>query len=90
MIEAWKGLNKLQEELNELGAELARLASFPAGPHPDGQGPVIKRVIEELADVKAALSYFVSVNGVVENTQREREKLDLFWEFDLPGVWHHE
>ncbi len=49
---------KLVEELGELLQLLGKLSAFPDGIHPDGKGELKYRLLDEIADVYAALRYF--------------------------------
>lgn len=71
MAKQWRGIIKLQEELNELGVELMKLAAFPSGNHPGRKGSVIPSVENEAADVLNALNYFIDRNGL-DRTKIER------------------
>ena len=88
MTEHWKGIFKLMEEMAELQQVLAKLAAFPDGRHPDiarGAPPLLDRLVDELADVDAALRYFLMVNEI-RNAAGSNRKLERFMEWDLPGV----
>lgn len=83
----WAGIVKLQEEMAELGVELAKLHAYPSGNHPDvrdGKRPLLERLLDELGDVQAALRFFIEVNGINEETidTRREFKENLFWQ------WH--
>ncbi len=60
----WAGIAKLQEEMCELGVELAKLHAKPDGKHWDNsrKEPLIQRVMDEMADVSASLAFFSQVN----------------------------
>lgn len=62
--EVWRGIGKVIEECGELGQVLGKLIPFPDGNHPDGNGDLCARVEREIADVYAALDYFVETNGL--------------------------
>jgi NTP pyrophosphatase (non-canonical NTP hydrolase) len=62
MKQAWFGIFKLLEEMGELQQVLGKLGPFPDGLHPDGRGDLCVRLQEEVADVLAALTYFIDVN----------------------------
>ena len=88
-MECWKGIFKLQEECGELVQALGKAGPFPIGPHPDGKGTMTNRLQEEIADVYAALDYFVETNTQLNSTIiaiRRATKLDLFREWGLDGV----
>lgn len=60
----WAGIVKLQEETSELGVELAKLHAAPDGKHWDNseKEPLVQRVMNEMADVQAALLFFAETN----------------------------
>ena len=64
MAKKWSGLEKLAEEMNELGVELMKLRVFPTGKHPGRKRNLRLYVQEECADVAAALDYFIDRNGL--------------------------
>jgi len=70
----WKGIFKVQEETGELNQELGKLAVFPHGRHPDGKGDLIHRVTDEIADVLAAIEYFVEQGGLDRDRIKLRKK----------------
>lgn len=85
----WGGIVKLQEEMSELGVELAKLHAAPDGKHWDNKfksQPLIQRVKDELGDVYAALDFFIESNFEPHDNQtiqnRRQYKLDKFrqWE----------
>ena len=78
----WAGLVKLQEEAAELGVELAKLSAYPEGPHPDGRGVCIERVMVEAADVTAAITWFCARHGFELDPARISEKLARFQQWD--------
>lgn len=82
----WRGLFKLQEELNELGVELAKLCAFPSGQHPDGKGFLRDRIEKELADVEAAILYFREMSGLDTMSDRVTMKYMKFKAWRLSGV----
>ena len=90
MSESWKGIYKLMEEMGELQQALAKLAAFPNGNHPDmecGAPPLLQRLEDEIADVDAALTYFVEVNDAVHlNRVRRVRKIHRFFGWGLAGV----
>lgn len=87
-MEHWKGIGKLIEECGEVLQVAGKAIAFPRGPHPDGAGEVYPRFIEELADLQAAIDYFVSVNGIsgAKFETRRTNKLHYFYHWDLNGV----
>lgn len=85
---SWRGLYKLQEEMGELGQVLGKMGPFPHGGHPDGGPPLCARAEAEIADVLAALDYFVRVNrldaGLI--AAMRNVKLEKFHKWKLTGV----
>lgn len=84
----WQGIHKLTEECGELTQLLGKLAAFPSAPHPDGKGDLRSRVSDEVADVAAALDYFVETNNLNTYYIRERhdKKLSQFRKWGLEGT----
>lgn len=83
----WAGIAKLQEEMGELAAVLGKLHAYPDGEHPDqqvGAPPLLDRLHDEMADVHAALTFFMLTNHLDSARLRQRsdEKLARFFE------WH--
>lgn len=64
MAKKWKALTKVQEEMCELGVELAKLAAFPSGTHPGRKKSLIPSVEDECADVLNAVEFFIERNGL--------------------------
>lgn len=58
------GLTKLVEECGELIVEVAKKQAFPDDPHPDGRGPMNKRIELEAGDVIAAIMFLSDVHGL--------------------------
>lgn len=87
-MECLKGIFKLSEECGELIQILNKAAIKHIGEHPDGKGPAMPRVIEEISDVYAALDYFCKANSLpaFDIVQRRRMKLKFFEELSLPGL----
>lgn len=75
MARKWPSLIKLQEEMNELGVELMKLNAFPNGKHPGRKRSVILSTEDEVADVKAALEYFIDRNRLDRVRIERRAKL---------------
>lgn len=86
--ELWRGIHKLQEEMGELAQVLGKLGPFPEGEHPDGERPLKERCEDEIADVFAALGYFIVTNGLdyEKITERRDEKTAKFIEWGLTGI----
>lgn len=87
---AWFGIHKLTEECGELLQLLGKLGAYPNGLHPDGKGSVKDRLPEELADVLAAVNYFIVVNHLDQKAigARSTNKLATFLHWGLTGVVH--
>ena len=85
------GIFKLIEETGELLQVLGKLGAFPDTfiNHPDGTN-LREKLIEELADCRAALSYFVNVNFTTKEsamlTDRMHEKYEKFIDWKLSGL----
>lgn len=82
----WPGTAKTLEEMGELGQVLGKLIAL-GGPieHWDGT-KLDRRLTEEIADVYAALDFFVDMNGLDKGKieRRRAKKFKLFWS------WHKE
>lgn len=85
----WRGVHKLQEEMGELQQVLGKLCTYPLNNHPDKED-WRKKLIEELADVTAALSYFTNVNLTLLEAEkiaaRANVKFAKFNQWGLIGV----
>lgn len=81
----WPGISKVVEECGELLQILGKLMAYPVGRYPDGQDLKVL-VEEEIADLYAALDYFVEVNGLDNTTDRRCVKLKRFKEWVLSGI----
>lgn len=88
MAERWTGIKKLAEEMAELATVLAKLEAYPDGQHPDEaeHGPLIGRIEDEMADVYAALDYFVTNVNPERVRQRRTRKGVRFRRWRLPGI----
>jgi propanediol dehydratase large subunit len=62
MAKRWHGLHKVQEEMNELGVELMKLAAFPDGKHPSRKRSLVLSAEDECADALQAIDYFIARN----------------------------
>ncbi len=82
----YHGYYKLVEEMGEALTDLGKLGPFPTGDHPDGKGPALERVSNELVDVEAAIQYFREVNGLSGNGLKFAEKLTKFRKWGLTGI----
>lgn len=100
------GIGKLTEETGELSEAmgaypviqltgriqqlLGKAIAFPVGNHPDGEGPIKRRLMDEIADTRAALSYFSLKNFNEEEIaymeKRGQDKLNKFAKWGLTGV----
>lgn len=86
----WPGMSKLIEEMGELGQVLGKLMGTGGeAKHWDGSN-LRERVIEELADVYAAIRFFVANNLTEEEgaalSKRVVEKRRLFEEWHAGGT----
>lgn len=84
------GLTKLMEECAELITEAAKLSAYPDGNHPDGKGPLLPRLEDEIADVLAAIRFVTQKHNLDQlriqaRTHRKLEKY-FMWE---TGEIHH-
>jgi len=84
----YRGIFKLTEECGELLTDIGKLAVFPDVPHPDGKGLMNPRIQDELADVLAAVQYFIENNDFDKNyiNNRKEEKLKKFKQWELDGI----
>lgn len=80
--ENWPGLAKLVEEMGELQQVLGKLIMTGGDTNYFDGADLEERLIEEVADVQAALSVFVELNIIirhrVEIEARTRMKMELF------------
>lgn len=83
MAKKWRALNKVQEEMCELGVELAKLAAFPSGNHPGRKKNLIPSVEDECADVLNAIDFFIERNGLdrarIEHRKALKRKKFVKW-----------
>src|SRR3546814_18921501 len=70
MAKKWHGLRKAAEECAELVVELMKLATFPNGKHPARKRSLVISTEEELADVLAAVDYFIDRNKLDRSEAR--------------------
>lgn len=84
----WYGIYKLTEECGEVLQLLGKAGPFPEAPHPDGKGYIKDRIPDELADVLAAVNYFVIANKLDQEyiLKRSNEKLHKFIHWGLDGI----
>lgn len=84
------GLPKMVEETGELCTELGKALAFPVGPHPDGRGDLRQRILNECADVLAAIAYFAEWNfSEAEQSalmSRAEAKFETFMGRGMAGV----
>lgn len=85
----WPGTSKLIEEMGELQQVLGKLlGSHGEIAHYDGSN-LRERLIEEIADLRAALTFFEDNNFTVEEESqrvlRSRQKLVLFNKWQKEG-----
>ena len=84
----WKGICKLVEELGELQQVLGKILAYPNLDHPTDN--LKAKILEEVADVEAALLYFKSKN--LSNSEidqvfiRSVDKLEKFNTWDMSGI----
>jgi hypothetical protein len=78
----WQGLVKLLEEVSELGVEAAKLMAYPSGEHPDGKGPLVPRLLAEMADVSAIIAWFCGRHAIGFDPGRVQRKLGLYSTWD--------
>lgn len=84
----WPGMSKLIEEMGELGQVLGKLiATGGDREHWDGSD-LRERLIDELADVQGALSFFRATN--LTNDERVQVWIRADQKRDLFGQWHRE
>lgn len=86
LMDRWKGIHKLTEEMGEVAQVVGKINAFPDGIHPDGGKHLRDRIRDELADLEAAITYFREQNGILPDPERTRRKLLLFFGWVLTGV----
>lgn len=84
MAKKWHGLRKAAEECAELVVELMKLSTFPNGKHPSRRRSLVISTEEELADVLAAVDYFIDRNKL-DRAKIERRKALKYKKFS--GWW---
>lgn len=84
----YRGIFKLTEECGELLTDIGKLAVFQDVPHPDGKGLMKPRIQDELADVLAAVQYFIETNNFDYKyiLERKEEKIKKFNQWELDGI----
>ena len=85
----WPGLAKVSEECSEVVQAAMKLIAMGGKDelHWDGQGTVVTRLEDELADTRAAITFLLEVNLVLDRQRiedRAAAKLALF------RKWHAE
>ena len=83
----WPGTAKVLEEMSELGEILGKIIGTGGKTtHWDGTD-LRQRLLEEIADVKAALTFFGQADFTLEERRsietRAEMKLTLFWKWHL-------
>lgn len=87
--DTWPGVAKVQEECGEMVGVLAKLMAFPDGDHPDGAGPLVQRIEDEVADVHAATAFLMRENPALDQQRiriRAARKLALFTSWHRGGA----
>jgi len=81
--ELWPGLSKLIEECGEVLQVGGKLIGSE-GRTDHWSGDLNKMLVEELGDLRAAITFFMEANAIdaASVSVRHREKLALFWH------WH--
>jgi hypothetical protein len=79
-MKKWYGLRKAAEECGELVVELMKLATFPDGKHPARKRSLVISTEEELADVMAAVDYFIDRNKL-DRAKIEKRKAAKYKKF---------
>jgi len=87
-MEHWRGIGKVIEECGEVLQLLGKAIPFPTGDHPDGQGEVRSRLEAEIADLYAAMDYFIETNHLDPEVIDGRyvQKLEQFRAWGLTGI----
>jgi NTP pyrophosphatase (non-canonical NTP hydrolase) len=79
------GIAKLIEECGELQQDLGKYLTYGMGEHPDGKGPLDKRIEDEMADVLAAMRLVIVKHEGLDTARinfRADQKYKLFLEWD--------
>lgn len=81
----WPGLSKLIEECGEVMQVGGKLIGSE-GNTDHWSGDLNVMLVEELGDLRAAITFFMEANGIdtASVAQRQREKLARFWQ------WHRD
>lgn len=83
--DTWPGLAKLAEECGELVQVIGKVMAYPEGAHPDGNGHLARRLVDELGDVKAAIDYVAAHNAATPRREvdiRRDAKFERFQRWD--------
>lgn len=85
----WPGTSKLLEEMGELSQVLGKLiGSHGETAHYDGSD-LRERLVEEIGDLRAALSFFQEMNMTEEEKdrvgERIKKKITLFTKWHMEG-----
>lgn len=86
MGQVYRGYFKVVEELGEVLQIMGKLGPYPQGLHPDGGEDLKIRLEQELADLQAALGYFIAKNDLQIDYRRSKYKRGLFEEWILTGI----
>lgn len=88
MTELWKGVHKLTEEAGEVLQVLGKLNAYPKCNHP--RTDLKAKLLEELADLDAALNYFLLNNftsaEIHSINERAFQKGRKFEQWGLSGI----
>ncbi len=80
--EKWAGVAKVIEEMGELGCELGRLMAVDGNAETHWKGDIRPAILDETADVLAAISFFIGKNFTDEELEyvmnRSDVKLNMF------------
>lgn len=82
----WRGIFKVIEEMGELQQVLGKLGPFPDGNHPGHDESLTSMLSDELADLNAALDWFMNRNGIELDVDRYIKKYERFDEWILSGI----
>lgn len=81
--DTWPGVAKVIEEAGELQQVLGKVMAYPDGEHPDGEGDLTERLLNEAGDVVGALAFLIKANGldwqvVVRRSLIKQDRFDLW------------
>lgn len=79
-----QGRSKLTEECGELIQVLGKIDAYGVGKHPDGLKNLGERLVDEIADVEAAIAfvkYKMKLDGK-KIKKRKQVKLELYHKWD--------